>query len=105
LCDCVIDDACRTFVVKLERGGALWVTEFGECCSNGDSIFGIDETGAGFSFLEENADDFLDVLALGWSQWRMISQRCKLLFLSIFWRRPFVWGMLRETWWGMFETS
>jgi hypothetical protein len=36
--------AYSTLVVELERCGALGVAHFGECCSHGNGVFGIDET-------------------------------------------------------------
>ena len=47
----VSEDADSAFVVKLEWSGALGMAHFGECCSHGDGIFGVDEAGAGFGFL------------------------------------------------------
>ena len=55
------EDTDSAFVVKLEWSGALGMTHFGECCSHGGGIFGVNEARACFGFLygrHHSIDDF-----------------------------------------------
>ena len=47
----VSEDANCAFVVELEWRGTLFVAHFFKGSAHGDSVFGVDETGAGFGFL------------------------------------------------------
>ena len=46
------EDANSALIVELEWSWALGMAHFGEGLAHGDGIFGIDEAGAGFGFLD-----------------------------------------------------
>ena len=50
--DSVSKDANGAFVVKLEQRRSLWMAHLLESGTHGDGIFGVDESGSGFIFLD-----------------------------------------------------
>ena len=81
------EDANGTFVIELEWSGTLGMAHFGEGCAHGNGIFGVDEAGAGFRFLDGGHDGVDD---LGVDQDRGVEGQSR-----VFW---FYWkfGSFRE---------